>query len=56
MQNVYKKKFKEPLNVWVPYLMNTVIGSLNGSYNLLRKTVVTHCKCLIFEDILGKSE
>jgi hypothetical protein len=22
----------------------------------LRKTVVTHCKCLIFEDILPKSE
>ena len=56
MQNVYKRKFKEPLNTWVPYLMNTVTTSLNGNYNLLRKTVVTHCKCLIFEDILGKSE
>jgi hypothetical protein len=53
---VVKKKFKEPLNTWVPYLMKTVTNSLNGNFNLLRKTVVTHCKCLIFEDILGKSE
>lgn len=55
-QTVQKKKFKEPLNKWVPYLMNTIQESLDGGYNILRKTVVTHCKCLIFEDILGKSE
>jgi hypothetical protein len=54
--NVQKRKFKEPLATWVPYLVRTLAGSLNGSYNMLRKTVVNHCKCLIFEDILGKSE
>lgn len=54
--NVQKKKYKEPMSTWVPYLMNTVVMSLNGNFNLLRKTVVTHCKCLIAEDILGKSE
>ena len=56
IQSVQKRKFKEPLNVWVPYLIKTVAGSFNGGYNLLRKTVVTNCKCLIFEDILTKSE
>ena len=56
MQNVAKKKFKEPLTLWVPYLMQTIKMSLNGGFNLLRKTVVTHCKCLLFEDIIGKSE
>lgn len=56
MQNVYKKKLKDNLAVWIPYLMKTITGSLNGGYNLLRKTVVTHCKCLISDDILGKSE
>lgn len=55
-QTVQKKKFKDPLSKWVPYLMNTLAESLDGGYNLLRKTVVTHCKCLIFEDIIGKSE
>lgn len=56
MQNLQKKKLKDPLTTWVPYLMNTIVNSLHGSYNLLRKTVVNHCKCLVFEDILGKSE
>lgn len=56
-QNMLKKKIiKEPLVTWVPYLMNTIGKSLQGSYNLLRKTVVNHCKCLVFEDILGKTE
>lgn len=31
-------------------------GCFDGGYNLLRKTVVDNCKCLIFEDILTKNE
>jgi len=36
MQNVYKKKMKEPLATWIPYLMKTISGSFNGGFNLLR--------------------
>jgi hypothetical protein len=32
--------------------MNTITTTLGGGYNLLRKTVVNHCKCLIFDNIL----
>ncbi len=52
LQNFRQKKFKEPVNTWVQYLMTTITTTLGGGYNLLRKTVVNHCKCLIFENIL----
>jgi hypothetical protein len=51
---VQAKKLKEPLNLWLTYLASTITKSLNGGFNLLRKTVVNHCKCLIFDNILEK--
>jgi len=51
---VQAKKLKEPLNLWLTYLGQTITQSLNGGFNLLRKTVVNHCKCLIFDNILEK--
>lgn len=32
--------------------MTTITNTLGGGFNLLRKTVVNHCKCLIFENIM----
>lgn len=40
------------MNTWVQYLMNTITTTLGGGYNLLRKTVINHCKCLIYENIM----
>jgi hypothetical protein len=54
INNLGQKRYKEPLNTWVKYLMQTITQSLSGGFNLLRKTVVNHCKCLIFENILEK--
>jgi hypothetical protein len=51
---VQAKKLKEPLNLWLTYLAGTITKSLNGGFNLLRKTVVNHCKCLIFDNIFEK--
>ncbi len=36
--------------------MKTIIGCLNGGFNILRKTVISHCKNLVNEDIMSKSE
>lgn len=52
MDNLYKKK-KSALFDLMFYLMKTIIGSFNGGYNILRKTVVNHCKNLINEDIFS---
>jgi WASH complex subunit 7/WASH complex subunit 7, N-terminal len=46
------KKYKEPVNTWVQYLMSTITVTLGGGYNLLRRTVINHCKCLIYENIM----
>ena len=35
-------------------MASTITKSLNGGFNLLRKTVVNHCKCLIFDNIFEK--
>jgi WASH complex subunit 7, N-terminal len=51
---VQTKKLKDPLNLWLTYLAQTITKSLNGGFNLLRKTVVNHCKCLIFDNIFEK--
>jgi len=55
MENLYKKK-KSISYDQMFYLMKTIIGSLNGGYNLLRKTVIAHCKNLVNEDVFSVSQ
>lgn len=55
MENLYKKKKSSSFEQMF-YLMKTIIGSLNGGFNILRKTVILHCKNLISEEVLSKSE
>lgn len=54
MENLYKKK-KSSAYDQMFYLMKTIIGSLNGGYNILRKTVICHCKNLVNEDVFSPS-
>jgi len=55
MENLYKKK-KSATYEYMFYLMKTIIGSLNGGYNLLRKTVISHCKNLVNEEVFSPSQ
>ena len=55
MENLYKKKKSSSFDQMF-YLMKTIIGSFNGGYNILRKTVVSHCKNLVNEEVFSKSE
>jgi hypothetical protein len=54
MENLYKKK-KSTTYEQMFYLMKTIIGSLNGGYNILRKTVISHCKNLVNEEVFSQS-
>jgi hypothetical protein len=55
MANLYKHKksvsFEEMF-----YLMKTVINCLNGGNNIMRQTVIKHCKNLIKSDIFTPTE
>ena len=55
MENLYKKKKSSSFD-YMFYLMKTIISCLNGGYNILRKTVVNHCRNLLNEDIFTQSE
>ena len=55
MDNLYRKKKSSSFDNMF-YLMKTIIGCFNGGYNLLRKTVVTHCKNLLNDDVFSKNE
>jgi hypothetical protein len=55
MDNLYKNKKKSNFELMF-YLMKTIIASLNGGFNILRKTTIQHCRSLVNEEVLSKSD
>lgn len=55
MDNLYKKKKSSSYDQMF-YLMKTIIQSLNGGFNILRKTTIQHCRSLVNEEVLTKSD
>jgi hypothetical protein len=54
-RNLFKMK-KGPTFEDMLYLMKTILESLKGSHNFIRKTTIRHCMNLINKDIFNQTE
>lgn len=55
MRNIYKLK-KGIIYEDMLYLMNTVLESLKGGYNVMRKTIINHSMNLVNKEIFTQTE